>query len=100
MSTNTSTIHGKIDEITGKLKQAVGETTHNDDVANEGAAQQIKGHAEQAWGAVKDAVQQTHDKHKPELEQHAHDIREKLTSTAQNAKEHIQHIIDPNNKVA
>jgi uncharacterized protein YjbJ (UPF0337 family) len=97
---STETIHGKIDEVTGKLKQAVGEATHNDKVANEGVGQQIKGHVEQAWGSVKDAVKETHEKHKPELEQHAHDIREKLTSTAQNAKEHIQHLVDPNNKNA
>ena len=94
----TTTLHGKIDEATGKLKQAVGEVTGNEQMANRGAAQQIKGHAEQAWGAVKDAAQQAHDEHKPEMVQHAHDVREKLVSTAQNVKERIQHAVGANHK--
>lgn len=46
-------VHGKFDELAGKVKQAFGEATGNDSVANEGATQQIKGHTEQAYGAVK-----------------------------------------------
>ena len=94
----TTTLHGKIDEGTGKLKQAVGEATGNEKLANKGAAQQIKGHVEQAWDSVKDAVKETHDRHKPGVDQHARDIREKMVSTAQNVKEHIQHAVSPDNK--
>lgn len=94
----TTTLHGKIDEGTGKLTQAVGEVTGNEQMANRGAAQQIKGQAEQAWGAVKDTVKQTHDEHKPEMVQHAHDVREKMVSTAQNVKERIQHAVNPDHK--
>jgi uncharacterized protein YjbJ (UPF0337 family) len=94
----TTTLHGKVDEGTGKLKQAVGEATGNEKLANKGAAQQIKGHVEQAWGSVKDAAKETHDRHKPGIDQRAHDVREKMVSTAQNVKEHIQHAVDPKNK--
>jgi uncharacterized protein YjbJ (UPF0337 family) len=93
-----SNLHGKVDEATGKLKQSVGEVTGNESLANKGAAQEIKGHVEQAWAAVKESVKETHDRHRPELEQHGHDIREKLVSTAQNAKERIQHAVSPENK--
>ena len=95
MSTTTdSTIKGKFDEIAGKLKQGVGEAVGSDKTANAGAAQQVKGHAEQAWGSVKEAAQDTRDRNQPKAEQTAHDIREKITSTAQNVKEHIQNGVE------
>ena len=36
---------GKLDEVAGKIKQAVGEATNNQSMANRGAAQQVKGKA-------------------------------------------------------
>jgi uncharacterized protein YjbJ (UPF0337 family) len=58
MSTATEhTVNGKFNEIAGKVKQTVGETVGNDKLANEGAAQQVKGHVEQAWGTVKGVVE-------------------------------------------
>lgn len=84
MSTGTETnIKGKYDEVAGKVKQGVGEAVHDDRLANEGTAQQVKGHGEQAWGSVKQAAEDTH-------EQRAHDVRESVTSTARNAKENVQ----------
>ena len=93
MSTTVSehTIKGKYNEVAGKVKQGVGEAVGNHKLANEGTAQQLKGHAEQAWGTVKEAAAD----HKAEHEKTAHDVREKMTSTAQNVKEHIQHAVDP-----
>jgi uncharacterized protein YjbJ (UPF0337 family) len=88
-----STIKGKYNEVAGKVKQGVGEAVGNHKLANEGTAQQVKGHAQQAWGTVKEAVAD----HKAEGDQKAHDVREKVSSTAQNAKEHIQHAVDPKN---
>ena len=34
------------------------------------------------------------DRKQPEAERNAHDVRESITSTAQNVKEHIQHGVD------
>jgi len=93
MSINESTIKGKYNEGAGKLKQSVGELTHNNKVANAGTAQQLKGQAEQAWGSVKEAVHDAKERNRPEAEQHAHDVREKLTTSAANAKEHIQETV-------
>jgi len=50
----------------------------------------VKGKAEQAWGSVKEAVQDTRERHQPQAEQKAHDVREKVTSTAQHVKERVQ----------
>jgi uncharacterized protein YjbJ (UPF0337 family) len=102
MSTGTeSTLKGKFDEVAGSVKQAFGEATHNDSVANDGAAQQVKGHAEQAWGSVKTAAtdsvdeakaeqQQAETRREAEGEHKAHDVRESIVSTAQNVKEKIE----------
>lgn len=93
-TTSESTLKGKFNEVAGKVKQGLGEATGNDHLANEGAAQQVKGHAQQAWGSVTEAAQDVHDRHKPEAESEAHNIREKIVSTAQNAKEHIENFAD------
>ena len=94
MTTTNSTIKGKYDEAAGKVKQGVGEAFDDQSLANKGAAQQVKGHAEQAWGSVKEAAQETKEHKQPEAEHKAHDVRESVTSTAQNAKEHIQAGVD------
>jgi uncharacterized protein YjbJ (UPF0337 family) len=84
MSTGTeNTAKGKYDEVAGKVKQGVGEAVNNDRLANQGTAQQVKGHGEQAWGSVKQTAEDTH-------EQKAHDVRESITSTARNAKENLE----------
>jgi len=109
MSTSTEhTIHGKLDELADKAKQTFGEATGNDSLANKGAAQQVKGHAEQAYGTVKGAVEDKVDdlkarheaekeRHSAEHESHAHDIREKIVSTAQNVKERLNDHLNPSN---
>ena len=102
MSTGTeSTLKGKFDEVAGSVKQAFGEATHNDSVANDGTAQQVKGHAEQAWGSVKTAAsdsaataeanhQQVQADREAQGEHNAHDVRESIVSTARNVKDHIE----------
>jgi uncharacterized protein YjbJ (UPF0337 family) len=91
MSTATeTTLKGKYDEVAGKVKQTIGEATHNDSLANKGTVQQVKGHGEQAWGSVKQAVSDTKARHEASSEQSKHDARESVTSTAQNVKEHVQ----------
>lgn len=93
-TTSKSTMKGKFDEMAGKVRQGVGEAVGSERMANDGAAQQVKGHAEQAWGAVKEGAQDMRDRNQSRAGQGAHDIREKVTSAAQNAKEHIQHGVD------
>jgi uncharacterized protein YjbJ (UPF0337 family) len=106
MSTGTEhTLKGKFNEVAGKVKQSIGEATNNDKLANEGTAQQVKGHAEQAWASVKTAASETAAEarahaeesravHQNEGEHKAHDIRESIASTAQNVKNKIQDSVD------
>jgi len=96
---NDSKASGIFDEAKGKLKQAVGETFNDQSMANSGAADEVKGHAEQAWGSVKDTAHDiTHGRHVQEVEADreiraentGHDVRDSITDAAANAKESIQ----------
>lgn len=86
--------HGKLDEVAGKIKQTVGEATNNQSMANRGAAQQVKGHAEQAVGSVKNAVADDRARKTDAARAEGHDVRERVTSTAQNVKERIEDSMD------
>ena len=95
MSTGTeNSLKGKYDEVAGKVKQSVGETFNDNEEANKGAAQEVKGHGEQAWGSVKQSAsdaQARHEANTPDAGHGtAHDVRESITSTARNVKESIQ----------
>jgi uncharacterized protein YjbJ (UPF0337 family) len=94
MATSESTIKGKFDELAGKAKQAVGEALNDQSMANKGAAEEVKGHGEQAWGSVKEGFTDAKQQHQPAAEGEAHDVRQSITSTAQNVKEHIKAGID------
>jgi uncharacterized protein YjbJ (UPF0337 family) len=54
---NKDTVKGTVDDAAGRAKRQVGEWTGDTQTQVEGAAQQVKGKAEKAWGNVKDAVQ-------------------------------------------
>ena len=49
-------VKGAMDDAVGRAKRQVGEWTGDTQTQAEGAAQQVKGKAEKAWGGVKDAV--------------------------------------------
>jgi uncharacterized protein YjbJ (UPF0337 family) len=49
-------VKGAMDDAMGRAKRQVGEWTGDSKTQAEGAAQQVKGKAEKAWGGVKDAV--------------------------------------------
>lgn len=102
MSISDSTVKGKLDEIGGKVKQAFGDATGDQSTANSGAAQEVKGHGEQAWGSVKEGV---HDSTSSNTggtfsdantagDNAAHDTRNSVTSTAENVKDHIKNAVD------
>ena len=94
MSTSDSTIKGKWDELAGKAKQAFGEATNDQSTANSGAGQEVKGNAEQSWGAVKEAVHDTGERNQPATEQSEHNVRSSVTSAATNVKERIENAAD------
>jgi uncharacterized protein YjbJ (UPF0337 family) len=61
---NKDTVKGTVDDAAGRAKRQVGEWTGDNQTQVEGAAQQIKGKAEKAWGNVKDAARDVNEKAK------------------------------------
>ena len=49
-------VKGTIDDAAGRAKRQVGEWTGDTGAQADGAAQQVKGKVEKAWGNVKDAA--------------------------------------------
>lgn len=49
-------VKGAVNDAAGRAKRQVGEWTGDTGTQAEGAAQQIKGKAQKAWGNAKDAV--------------------------------------------
>ena len=102
---NESNVKGKVDEVVGKVKQGFGEAIGNEKMANEGAADQVKGHANQAWGNVKDTAAdlgnssrtdadlKAHDA-KLHAEETGHDVRSSVTSAAERTKDSINRGLD------
>jgi len=54
-------VKGAVDDAAGRVKRQVGEWTGDTQSQVEGAAQQVKGKAEKAWGTVKDAARDAND---------------------------------------
>jgi uncharacterized protein YjbJ (UPF0337 family) len=55
-------VKGTVDDAAGRIKRQVGEWTGDTNAQVEGAAQQVKGKAEKAWGNVKDAARDAAEK--------------------------------------
>jgi uncharacterized protein YjbJ (UPF0337 family) len=97
---NRDTAAGKLDQLKGKAKQSVGEALGNQRLANSGAADQVMGAVQEAWGNAKDAAHAIaddarahcatqHSEARQNTADTAHDVRERITSTAQNVKNAI-----------
>ena len=102
---NESNAGGKFDQIAGKIKQGIGEAVGNEKLANEGAAEQVKGHAKEAWGNVKDAASDTHDdvnressirtsEERADAHHEGNHLRDETTSAAERAKDSINRGLD------
>ena len=94
MSTSDSTVKGKFDELAGKAKQAFGDATGDQSTANSGAAQEVKGHGEQAWGSVKEAAHDSTERHEASATDESHSLRDSITSGAANLKRDVQNAAD------
>jgi uncharacterized protein YjbJ (UPF0337 family) len=53
---NNDKIKGTMDDAAGRVKRQVGEWTGDTKTQVDGAAQQVKGKVEKAWGNMKDAA--------------------------------------------
>ena len=90
---NSTDTKGILDQAKGKVKQALGEALHNEKLANEGAADEVIGQAEEMWSKVKDAAtsvgRQMHAQALSHQASAGHDLRETMTRAAETAKENI-----------
>jgi uncharacterized protein YjbJ (UPF0337 family) len=84
---NKDQVAGKIDQVAGKVKQGVGEAVGNENLANRGVADQVKGAAKETWGNVKDAANKGN-------EEEAHDTRENISRKVEDAKNRISDKIE------
>jgi uncharacterized protein YjbJ (UPF0337 family) len=55
-------IKGKAKDVAGRMERQVGEWTGDKDAQAEGAAKQVEGKVQNAWGKTKDAVRDAADK--------------------------------------
>jgi uncharacterized protein YjbJ (UPF0337 family) len=55
-------IKGKAKDVAGRVERQVGEWTGDKDAQAEGAAKQVEGKVQNAWGKTKDAVRDAADK--------------------------------------
>jgi uncharacterized protein YjbJ (UPF0337 family) len=49
-------VKGKAKDVTGRVERKVGEWTGNKETEAKGAAKQVEGKVQNAWGTLKDAV--------------------------------------------
>jgi uncharacterized protein YjbJ (UPF0337 family) len=91
---NSDQVSGKFDQIGGKIKQGIGETIGNQDLANEGVVDQVKGSAKEVWGNAKDAVHQNAEERKLAAEEKANEARGNLVDGVDAAKDHANTVID------
>ncbi|MGD0730268.1 MAG: CsbD family protein [Terracidiphilus sp.] len=59
---NKDQVNGKVDELVGAAKRKAGELTNDVPLQVKGAAQQVKGKFETAWGKAKNAVEDANAK--------------------------------------
>ena len=91
---NEDQIFGKIQQAVGKVKQGVGETLGNEKLANQGFVDQVKGAAKETWGNAKDASKEVQQSHQKVSTDKAHERRNKVSQSVQNAKEKANEKID------
>ena len=84
-----STIKGKFDEVVGNIKQGVGEAVGDQSLANKGTAEQVKGHAEQAWGSVKEGASDLKAQHEAKTADEANATRDTVAGKAEHLKDSI-----------
>ena len=77
-------VKGAIDDAAGRVKRQVGEWTGDTGTQVEGAAQQVKGKTEKAWGTVQDAARNATD----EAQRTQQKLEKKLAEREQPERNH------------
>jgi uncharacterized protein YjbJ (UPF0337 family) len=91
---NKDQVSGKVMQAVGKVKQRGGETLGNEKLADQGVVDQVKGAAKETWGNAKDAAKEVQQKHQNVAADRAHERRNKISQSVQNAKQKANEKID------
>jgi uncharacterized protein YjbJ (UPF0337 family) len=70
-------VKGAVNDAAGRAKRQVGEWTGDTNTQVEGAAQQVKGKLQKAWGNAKDAARETKSEAQSEAERQREADRER-----------------------
>jgi uncharacterized protein YjbJ (UPF0337 family) len=84
---NSDQVKGKIEQAVGHVKEKVGETFHDNKMANEGLGDQVKGSARETWGNVKDATRVTTPVTTPT---HDEVVVDRTAETRQTVSDHLR----------
>ena len=79
---NKDQVKGKVDEVAGRAKRQAGEWTGDGETQVEGAAQEIKGKVQNAWGNAKEGVNDKVDEAKARHEANKEVERERKEDVA------------------
>lgn len=91
---NKETVQGKFDQVSGAIKQKVGEVFDDQSLANSGAAEQVKGAAKETWGKAKDVAEEKRADAADRSEQHMDSARDRIVDGAKNMKDNINAKLD------
>jgi uncharacterized protein YjbJ (UPF0337 family) len=101
MMMNTDQIKGKAQNAFGKFEESVGNAVGNQNLANAGAEDRLKGAAKETWGNAKDTVNEVRDTANTSAAVHADhaneagmSFRDKVVSGAENLKDSINAKLD------
>lgn len=93
---NEDTVAGKLKSAGGKIKQTAGETVGNQELANSGTADQVKGAVQESWGKTKDAASDVSSvaTRNSETDATANTVRGKVAKAAEDTKNFVGEAMD------
>jgi len=91
---NSDQVKGRMTSIGGKVKQAAGEASGNENMANRGVADQAKGAAQETWGNIKDAAKESAKTREAEQHERNAESRERMSEKIDHAKDRANEKID------
>ncbi|MGA8273038.1 MAG: CsbD family protein [Candidatus Sulfotelmatobacter sp.] len=70
-------VEGKVKDVAGRVERQVGEWTGDTEKQAHGAAKQVEGKVQNAWGKVKDAAKSTNENRDPNATDNADEAEER-----------------------
>ncbi len=91
---NSDQVKGKANQVVGKVKQGAGEVTGNDQMANRGVMDQVKGAVQETWGNAKDAAHEAGKTREAERQHKSEEMRDNIANKVDDTKKRVNEKID------